>query len=161
VIDNSIQPIPVTSYFSYDQDSYTSGILRYPISGLSEGPHSVQVVAFDNFNLPSVTSTQFIAKKTGALSIERLLIYPNPIENEGHITFILSEDSDLDIGIYSVTGKRLRRIQTPGRQGFNQIPWDGRDHNGNRLANNSYFVKVTAKSGSRTAEARERLVIYK
>ncbi|HPN39967.1 MAG TPA: type IX secretion system sortase PorU [Candidatus Cloacimonadota bacterium] len=161
VIDNSIQPIPVTSYFSYDQDSYTSGILRYPISGLSEGPHSVQVVAFDNFNLPSVTSTQFIAKKTGALSIERLLIYPNPIENEGHITFILSEDSDLDIGIYTITGKRLRRIQTPGRQGFNQIPWDGRDHNGNRLANNSYFVKVTAKSGSRTAEARERLVIYK
>ena len=161
VIDNSIQPIPVTQYFSYDKDSYTSGVLRYPLSNLSEGPHSVQIVAFDNFNLPAVASTQFIAKKTGALSIERLLVYPNPIQDAGHITFILSEDSDLDIGIYSVSGKRLRRIQTTGRQGFNQIPWDGRDHNGNRLANNTYFVKVTAKSGSRSAEARERLVIYK
>lgn len=161
VIDNSIQPIPVTQYFSYDRDSYTSGLLAYPLSNLSEGPHTVQLIAFDNFNLPSVASTNFIAKKTSPLSIERLLIYPNPMAKDGHITFILSQDSDLEIGIFTVTGKRIRNIKTPGRQGFNQIYWDGRDESGNRPANNTYFVKVTARSGKLSTEARERLVIYK
>lgn len=161
VIDNSVQPIPVTEYFTYDQDSHTSGMLRYPLSGLSEGPHSVQLIAFDNFNLPSVASTDFIAKKTGDLSIERLLIYPNPIADEGDITFILSEDGDVDVSIFTITGKKVRSIQATGRQGFNIVHWDGRDLSGNRLANNTYFVRVSAKSGNKKAEARERLVIYK
>lgn len=161
VLDNSIQPISVTQYFDYDQDSYTSGTLRYPLSNLKEGPHTVQVIAFDNLNLPSVASTDFIAKKTGELSIERLLIYPNPIQTDAHITFLLSKDCELDIGIYSISGKRLRRIKTTGREGFNKIYWDGRDNKSNRLANNTYFVKINAKSGSLKAEARERLVIYK
>ncbi len=161
VIDNSIQPIPVTQYFNYDQDSHTTGLLRYPLTGLSEGSHSIQLIAFDNFNLPSVASTDFIARKSGELSIERLLIYPNPMRDEGDITFILSEDSDLEISLFTVTGKKVRTIKTIGRQGFNTVRWDGRDENGNQLANNTYFVRVSAKSGTKKTEARERLVIYK
>ncbi|NLK50746.1 MAG: type IX secretion system sortase PorU [Candidatus Cloacimonetes bacterium] len=161
VLDNSIQPISVTQYFSYQQDSHTTGILRYPLNNLSEGPHSVQLIAFDNFNLPAVASTSFMAKKSSGLSIDRLLIYPNPMQDEAHFTFILSRDSQLDIGIYTVSGKRIRHIKTNGRQGFNQIPWDGKDHNGHRLANNTYFLKIKATSGSQSVEARERIVIYK
>ena len=161
VIDDAAQPIPVTEYFNYNKDSFTEGILRYPLPKLSEGPHTVQLIAFDNFNLPSVANTHFVAKHSSELSIQRLLPYPNPMEDDGYITFILSEEASLDIGIYTVTGKRVKRIKTMGREGFNQIPIDARDNNGNRLANNTYFIKIKAKAASKSTEATERLVIYK
>ncbi len=161
ILDNALQPLPVTGFFNYDLDSYTSGRLTYPLAGLSEGPHTLQVIAFDNLNLPSVASTQFIVEDIGELAIERFLIYPNPMQSSTSFTFMLSRDCDLTIDIYSVTGKKIHSYQASGRQGFNAIPWDGRDKRGDRFANNTYFVKVRAATEGLKAEATERLVIYK
>jgi hypothetical protein len=162
IIDNSLQPIAVTQYFSYDQGSYTAGTLTYALSNLSEGLHSIQLIAFDNFNQPSVATTQFVSKQSTALSLERLLIYPNPISTEGYITFILSSDAELNIGVYTIRGKRIRSIKTNGRQGFNSIPFNGRDDKGSSLANNTYFVKVKAVDAEgKSVEKTEKLVIYK
>ncbi|MDD3234786.1 MAG: type IX secretion system sortase PorU [Candidatus Cloacimonetes bacterium] len=162
VLDNSLQPIPITPYFDYDKGSFDSGTLVYQMEGLSEGAHTLQVIAFDNFNNPSVTTTTFIAKQSSALSIERLLIYPNPISKDGFITFMLSASTDVNIGIYTIRGKRIRNIQALGKQGFNSISFDGRDDKGAQLANNTYFVKVKAQSSAgKSVEKTEKLVIFK
>ncbi len=162
IMDQSLQPIDVTSYFKYDTNSWTEGLLSYQLSKLSEGPHTLQLIAFDNFNRPSVASTHFHVRKSGFLSIERLLIYPNPVKSDATITFILSRDAEITINLYTMTGRRIKTINAPGRQGFNQIPWDGRDAEGKRLANNTYFIKVRATDSDRgTAEKTERIVIYK
>jgi len=162
VLDNSLQPVNITPYFQYDRDSHTKGSLTYPLSGLSEGAHSAQVIAFDNFNLPSVTSTQFVAKSASQLSIDRLLPYPNPMSRDGNITFMLSMDADVTIRLYTMNGRKIRTLKSPGRNGFNSVYFDGRDEQGDRLANNTYFIKVEAKAldGSKS-EATEKLVIYK
>jgi len=162
VIDNALQPISITDYFSYDKGSYTKGSLAYPLNNLSVGPHTIQVIAFDNFNQPSVATTSFVAKKSGDLSLERLLIYPNPISQDGHITFMLSADAELTLGFYTISGKRIRNIKANGREGFNKVFWDGKDEQGNRLANNTYFVKVKAKAATgKTVEKTEKLVVFK
>ncbi|MCB5246886.1 MAG: C25 family cysteine peptidase, partial [Candidatus Cloacimonetes bacterium] len=161
ILDNSLQPLPVTDHFSYDLDSHTTGELIYPLSDLSEGPHTLQLIAFDNFNLPSVAASDFNVKEAGELDIERFLIYPNPMQNSTSFTCMLSRDCDLTIDIYSVTGKKIHSFQASGRQGFNSIPWDGRDKRGDRFANNTYFVKLRATAEGLKAEATERLVIYK
>jgi len=157
VINNSLQPIPVTEYFSYDTDSYSAGTLIYQLPELKEGPNSIQLIAFDNFNLPEVASTHFIAKKSGDISLENLLVYPNPIRNSGHITFII-----YTLDIFSMNGKRLKRMEGIATQGFNKIPFDGKDQFGDALANNTYFVRIRAKTpDGKSIEKRERLVIYK
>lgn len=162
IIDNSLQPLSITPFFAYDKGSFTAGTITYPLPQLSEGMHSLQVVAFDNFNQPSVASTQFVAKESSELSLERLLVYPNPIQSEGQITFILSEDAELSIGIYTMRGKRIRNIKANARQGFNAISFDGRDEQGTRLANNTYFLKVKAKTAAGVSiEKTEKLVMYK
>jgi len=136
--------------------------LSYPLSNLKEGNHTIQLIAFDNFNLPSVATTNFIARKSSELALDRLLIYPNPVSNEGYITFMMSEDAEVNISFYTLNGKKIRTLKTTGRQGFNKIFWDGRDERGSRLANNTYFVKVKATSVSGTSsELTEKLVIYK
>ncbi len=162
ILDGGNQPVSITDYFSYDQDSYTKGTLVYPLSGLSEGYHTLQLIAFDNFNRPSVANTYFTVKKSGELSIERLLPYPNPMKNEAHFTFILSQDADVSITIHTMTGRRIRTIKAIGKQGFNQIYWDGRDGDGDRIANNTYFVKVKASTADKkSVEKTERIVVYR
>jgi len=162
VIDNALQPVSITDYFSYDKGSYTKGSLAYPLNNLSVGPHTIQVIAFDNFNQPSVATTNFLAKKSGELTLDRLLIYPNPISSEGHITFMLSADAELTIGIWTISGKRIRNLKANGREGFNKVYWDGRDEQGSRIANNTYFVRVKAKTANgKTVEQTEKLVVFK
>ncbi|HNX03058.1 MAG TPA: type IX secretion system sortase PorU [Candidatus Cloacimonas sp.] len=162
VIDNSLQPVSITDYFEYDKNSCTSGSLIYPLQDLSEGMHTVQVVAFDNFNMPAVATTSFMAKKSSVLDIERLLIYPNPIAKDGYITFMLSDVADVNIGIYTLRGKRIANLKSFGRQGFNKVYFNGRDDKGDALANNTYFVKVQARSSSgRKVEKTEKMVIFK
>lgn len=160
VLDGSLQPIPVTSFFTYDQDSHATGTLVYPISNLSEGSHTVQIIAFDNFNLPAVATTHFIVKKSGDLAIERFLIYPNPMAQETYFTFMLSENSDIKVDIYTITGKKVHTIQAMGTTGFNKVFWNGKDKRGDRFANNTYFVKLRASSGNKKTEKTEKLVIY-
>lgn len=160
VLDGSAQPVSVTSYFSYELDSHTQGTLRYPLNGLQEGHHTIQLIAFDNFNSPAVKSTEFYVKKSGDLTIDRLLPYPNPMSKETWFTFMLSDNCDLTLDIYTITGKKVHTIKTTGLTGFNKIHWDGRDNKGGRLANNTYFIKLKATSGNRKAEKTERLVIY-
>ncbi len=162
VIDNSIQPISITQYFSHDADSYSSGTLVYPLKDISEGMHTLQVIAFDSYNLPAVQTTNFVAKASSAISIEDLLIYPNPIKKDGHITFIISESAALTVDIFTMSGRRIRRIESNVNAGFQQIPFDGKDEFGHRLANNTYFIRVRAKNAEgKTVEKRERMVIYK
>ncbi len=162
VIDQSLNPISVTEYFEYDTDSHTQGTLIYQMPKLSEGPHSVQIIAFDNQNLPQVAEASFVSKKSGPISMENLLIYPNPMKSDAHITFIISEPSEITLDIFTMSGKRIRRIQSFAQRGFNQLPFDGRDEFGARLANNTYFIRVRAKTqDGKSIEKRERLVIYK
>ncbi len=162
ILNNSSQPISATEYFSYDLDSHTQGLLTYPLRNLKEGPHTLQLIAFDNFNKPAVANTSFIVKKSGDLLLERLLPYPNPIKDNGYITFILSLDADVVIDFYTMSGKKVRTIKSQGKQGFNQIFWDGRDGDNHRLANNTYFVKVKATTpDKKSVEGIEKIVIFK
>lgn len=160
VLDNSLQPLAVTGSFSYDLDSHTQGWLTYPLSGLAEGHHTVQLIAFDNFNLPAVASIDFQVKDSGDLLIDRFLIYPNPMQKQTSFTFMLSLDCEIKLSIFTVTGKKVHTMQATGSKGFNALNWDGRDAQGDRLANNTYFVKISASLNGKSASRTERLVIY-
>jgi len=162
VINNSLQPIPVTDYFGYDKDSYTTGSLIYQLPELQEGANTIQLIAFDNFNLPEVATTHFIAKKSGSISLENLLIYPNPMQSSSHVTFIISDTAEYTLDIFSMSGRRIRRMEGQAHQGFNKILFDGKDQFGDLLANNTYFIRIRAKTpDGKSIEKRERLVIYK
>ncbi len=162
ILDYTTATYNLTDYFSYNPDSFTAGSLSYQLGPLEEGPHTLQLIAFDNFNSPSVAATGFTVKKSKTLSVENFLPYPNPMQKSGWFTFTLSEAAEVKIGIYTIRGKKIKTLSAPAVKGYNQIPWDGRDADGDFLANNTYFIKLTATalSGSGKAEKTEKLVIY-
>ncbi len=164
LLDDTMEPVDVTKGFVYNISSYTKGELTWQLTDLSEGRHTLQLIVFDNFNTPTVAQTSFISKRSGEVAIEQMLPYPNPMEKDGYFTFVITEDSDIIVMIYTITGKKIRTLKEPNcSAGYNQVYWDGKDGDGDKIANNTYFYKVKAKqlSNGKATEKIGKVIILK
>ncbi|KQC09364.1 MAG: hypothetical protein APR54_12935 [Candidatus Cloacimonas sp. SDB] len=164
LLDDEYTPIDVTEQFNYFTGSYTSGELLWRLYNLDQGQHYLRLIVFDNFNNPTIAETEFRVRRSGKLSIEQMLVYPNPLEKDGHFTFIITEDSNITISIYTITGKKIKTIRKEQcNSGYNQIYWDGKDGDGDKIANNTYFYKIRAKQlgNGEVTEKIGKLIILK
>ncbi len=83
--------------------------------------------------------------------------YPNPFNSSTAIGFSLAEDVALDLGVYDVTGRRIRTLLAGWRSaGVHSVVWDGRDAVGKRVASGVYLYRLLA--GDET-EARRLLLL--
>ncbi len=98
-----------------------------------------------------------------SLRLTDVVNFPNPMKEETRFTFVLQNDraADIEIKIYTVAGRLIRVLRADCQVGYNEVPWDGRDADGDDLANGVYFYKVSAKDGDEKAEVIERLVVMK
>lgn len=91
--------------------------------------------------------------------------YPNPFKTNTSFTFTLTQvPDDLRIKIFTVAGRMIREINGSSygvHAGFNAVPWDGRDEDGNVAANGVYLYKVVVKKGERTENTIQKLAIVK
>ncbi len=122
---------------------------------LSAGTHELQVVAGPTFEF----IYQLVVGADAGLS--EVLNYPNPFRETGtHIMYSNAvEITDGSIDIYTVSGKRVRKLEIPPSARFpgnNAVFWDGRDGAGDQLANGTYLyvIKVQQRSGSATARGK-------
>ena len=164
LIDNENNPINVTEGFSYNEGSSTIGTLLWKLPKLSQGIHKVKIIAFDNFNRPSLAETTFNCRNSESITLSDVLVYPNPIKKDGYFTFINTEDADVTISIFTISGRKIKTLRNSYVvKGYNQIFWDGKDEDGDKLANNTYFYKIKAKqlSNGKTIESINKLIILK
>ncbi|MBN2829380.1 MAG: T9SS type A sorting domain-containing protein, partial [Candidatus Cloacimonetes bacterium] len=160
-IDDNAVMLDLSDEFIYAKDSFTTGTVDIELTNLEVGNHTATLVVFDNFNNPRVQSVDFETTKSEFI-LANLLPYPNPMpKNGGWITFIVSDESDYTIKLYTITGKKIRTLKGTGKN-YIQVAWDGRDDRGSKLANGTYFIKAIVKSrvsGSQI-EKTEKLVIF-
>ncbi len=152
----------LTDYFVYDIDSYKQGTLEMVLSNLEPGRHKATLVVFDNYNNPSIKAIDFVTTDTVGYSILDFLPYPNPMpKSGGYLTFRVNELSDYSIKIYTISGKKIKTLKGSG-SGYIQIPWNGRDDRGSKIANNTYFLKLKTKSKEtgKSLEKTQKLVIF-
>ncbi len=137
--------LELTEFFSYDQDSYTSGKVRYPLHDIAEGDHKVSIKAWDNCNNSSQAETNFTIVSNDQIVIRDLLNYPNPFSHETEIAFWINQPCEVDIKIFTLSGRLIRKIaDLQAEPGFNHFWWDGLDQDGETLANDIYLYKVSA-----------------
>ncbi len=158
--------IDVTEYFTYNEGSYTNGKLSYTILDMPIGEHIIQVKAWDNSNNSSIVETHFVVIDDSELNVRNALNYPNPMTDESTFRYELSQDAQVSIKIFTVAGRLIKTFDPmPGRVGYNIFPqsWDGRDEQGDPVANGVYLYKISAKSYTETetltAEAVEKLIV--
>ncbi len=136
--------------------------LRFTYSPrLEDGRYKLSVSGTDQLgNGPAEKSVAF--QVSSDLAIERVLNVPNPTPEATDFTYILSRPAEVAIRIYTVSGRLIRILEgLPGRAGYNQVRWDGRDADGHLLANGVYLYTVTADDGQKRVREKERLIVYR
>ena len=149
----------VTRDFQYNLDSYTQGEVRSTIGPIEAGNHVLRMEAWDSFNNLASTEVAFEVEKTGAAGFELrdLFPYPNPFNHRTNLTFYITRESWVTLKIYTVTGRMIY-----SQEGIHADPyynccafsWDGRDAEGDKVANGLYLYKLSATStaGEHTSE---------
>ena len=136
--------------------------LRFVYSpSLEDDRYRLEVLATDRLGNGPVSKT-LLFRVSSELRIERVLNVPNPVVEDTEFTYLLSRDSEVTIRIYTVSGRLIRVLDNlRGAVGFNQVHWNGRDGEGNRLANGVYLYTVTAEEGLDAIRVKERLIVYR
>ena len=150
----------LTEYFEYNEGSYVRGTLKYPIQELKEGMHTIKVKAWDNSNNSGTVESEFQVVSNSELLLSDVLNYPNPMVDETNFTFHVSQEATAEIWIYTVAGRLIRKLEPMQTDvGFNMYPekWDGRDQDGDKVANGVYLykVKVSSTAGEKPQSTEE------
>ena len=128
---------------------------------LMGGRHTLDVVAKDATLNASSVHLEFVVKSTFA--IENLLNYPNPATGPADFTYFLTQPADhVTISLYTLSGRKIFRSENlPCLVGGNIFHWDGRDADGDGLANGVYLYKIQAERGEKSVSAIGKLIIIR
>ncbi|HCV41981.1 MAG TPA: hypothetical protein DGH68_00740 [Bacteroidetes bacterium] len=132
---------------------------------LSSGRHELKVRSLELTSLGSLDTLEHavLVDVQDQMSILKLYNYPNPFSIGTSFTFELTgarPPEELHIRIFTIAGRRVQEITVPQSQlvvGFNRVYWDGRDADGDELANGYYFYQVTIKGEGKTESSIEKL----
>lgn len=160
-------PIDFTNYFTGDLDAGgKSGTINYRFSSIQLGDYQLLVKAWDVFNNQSEEETYFSVVDGNDLIVRDVYNYPNPFSEKTQFTFQqnLSQPIDVKIKVYSIAGRLINEIEKNSiTDRFVVVDWDGRDADGDKLGNGTYFYKIIIKStdGSFTKSVLGRLAVVK
>ncbi len=95
--------------------------------------------------------------------LTRLVTFPNPFDDEAgtRFTFELESGSpaDLLLRVYTVSGRMIyERTERSLLPGHHELAWNGRDDEGDKLANGVYLYRMVARGTSGSASESGRLV---
>jgi hypothetical protein len=140
VFDNTALPVDATGYFEYDHGGIdTSGTLVYPLPDLAVGEHRAIVKVSDAFGQTSLDTLVFSMTDPLDYAATVVMNYPNPFENETHFLISLTDPARIRLGLFTLSGKRVRTLEATKGAGDQWITWDGRDNFGGSVANGTYL----------------------
>jgi len=165
---NTAKTIVLNDYYEANLNDYQSGVVRYPLSDISNGQHNLKFKAWDVCNNSVEAYTEFVVAEAQDLTIGNIFNYPNPFTTNTSFYFDHNQiNSNLDvlIQVFTVTGKLIKNIKTNiDNNSFHStpIPWDGLDDYGDKIGKGVYIYKLTVKiPDGKQQDKFEKLVILR
>ena len=168
IIDNMTnQPYILNDFYESDLNTYKSGIVRYPLSNISEGLHTLNFKVWDVYNNSNERDLSFVVSSSEEMALNHILNYPNPFSNFTKFSFEHNRPNqylDVMIQIFTISGKLVKTLKNNIiNSGFRDesITWNGLDEFGDKLAKGVYVYKIFVKSvdSGENVEKFEKLVI--
>ena len=133
---------------------------------LEDGEYALRVLWKDSEgNIVDSSGVEKFFLVSNEAKILNVYNYPNPTNGETHFTFKLTQiPEEIKIKIFTIAGRLVREIKLTSsdlKYDFNKIFWDGRDEDGDLLANGVYLYKVIMKAGNKSEEVTQKLAIVK
>ncbi len=156
----ALGPMPDSLFISQSGQSGNAkaSVTYHPT--LATGDHTLSVRVMDaSGNYSDSVATQIQFRVETNLKLLDVFNYPNPFASETYFTFILTDYADeIKIKIYTIAGRLIQDIQVPPQaNAYYRVYWNGRDHDGDNIANGIYFYKVIAKSNKSGTEVIQKL----
>ncbi|MDR3667145.1 MAG: C25 family cysteine peptidase [Ignavibacteriaceae bacterium] len=166
--DNSPLPIDTSAFTTFTFDDVPVNFIQpdlkftytpYPNSQatikwtptIADGKHTIEILAKDpSGNFFDSVSHKYEFFVYNQPDLTNVFNYPNPFKSDTYFTFELrgqNAPQELRIKVFTVAGRLIKDISLPPsdlRVGFNKIYWDGRDQDGDEVANGVYFYKIIA-----------------
>jgi len=139
----------LNEFYQASLNDYRSGEVRYPLSGLAAGKHTLKVTAWDLANNPAEAYLEFIVLDDEGAVLDHVLNYPNPFTTSTYFQFEHNRPGvvmNLQVQIYTITGRLVKTIERESfiSEGYrvSDIHWDGLDDNGGQLAKGIYVYRI-------------------
>jgi hypothetical protein len=157
---------PDTSILSYQFSVTNPKVVVDFTPMLEDGEYALRVLWKDSEgNIVDSSGVEKFFLISNEAKILYVYNYPNPSSGETYFTFKLTQVPDeIQIKIFTIAGRLVREFKLTASDlkfDFNKIYWDGRDEDGDVLANGVYLYKVIMKAGDKSEEVTQKLAIVK
>jgi len=179
IFDDSLLPIADTSRVQVFLDeqrvaynnveqlqlvSFSSGSVRAEVTyrpQLTGGKHVIEFFARDASNNPAYYRAD--VQVDAEFHLREVMNYPNPFRDETDFTYYLTQSAEeVTIKIFTLSGRLIGTLENaPPAAGFNRVQWNGRDADGDVLANGVYLYKIIARLGERRLEEIQKCVVMR
>ncbi|HEX4886712.1 MAG TPA: type IX secretion system sortase PorU [Luteibaculaceae bacterium] len=164
--ENTENAMVLNDFYSGDVDTYQSGTVFYPLSGLSEGRHTLSMKVWDVYNNSSTSRVEFVVVSGDKIHLDQLVTYPNPFSSETTFSFQHNQAEkglDLTLEIYDMMGKRIKVMQqTVNEPGYRSgtLKWDATTDSGHTINSGIYVYKLTLSQMGKTPVTQTGRLVY-
>ena len=160
VLDNQQgTPILLNDYFSYDFGSSTSGIVTYPLEGLTNGKHRLSLRAWDINDNSTTAYLDFIVSEQAGKEMD-VNATQNPAKNNTlFITTIASDQAEQPVTteVYDVSGRLIWSASVKVSGTYATINWDLTNSRGAKV-NAGIYIYRSLVNGKHT-KAKKMIVL--
>ena len=152
------------NYYQAKTDTYKHGIIDFPLKNLAEGPHTIEVMAWDVFGNPGKASVSFTVTNKNEFIVTEAGCFPNP--SNGNTSIFVRHNAAgealaAQVTLYSANGTSYQIASSIKENVLTQstlITLEAED-----LPAGMYYARILLRSlsTSRSTEATAKLVIVK
>lgn len=149
VLDGMVEiPYVLNDYYETAPNTYKRGYVNFPMTGLSNGKHTLRVKAWDVFNNSGEGTIRFEVIDGSVVSVQHLYNYPNPFRDMTHFVFEHNHPNEslkATIHIFNTAGSLVTTLEqhfTPTGSKTAELTWDGTDNSGAKLPAGVYPYRI-------------------
>ncbi|MEO8208949.1 MAG: C25 family cysteine peptidase [bacterium] len=153
---------PVIKILDNDNSKVESNNSLYFYPALSTGTNKLSLTYHVDSN--NIDTSFYDVIVSDELLVKDLYNYPNPMKDGTNFIFNLGGSvvpNKFKIKIYTVSGKLIKEIDTPVNIGVNQIAWDGKDNDGDFIANGTYLYRLVTEDEFKSETLTQKLVVLR
>jgi hypothetical protein len=90
----SDRPFILNQYYLADAGTYQSGLISYPLAGLTPGEHTLKVVAWDTYNNSVTQTITFVVAEERNTALGNFSVFPNPANSQANFIFSSNQSTN-------------------------------------------------------------------